>query len=294
MIPGIARLLFKTFSVVPVSPRYPLLATTGNGGAVCINVNWDTVRRREWAIQIIGPNVLGGVSCNQFVVYERQIGTVKSAFDTEITDESAHFSVDSLITSSSSIASGYAGWQLHIRPSEYLGFESGTSIFPITSNTDYSIVVSGGLLVVTAPGDMYAVERRQPMVGKVLRTITTANVTSSAVFPVANSASFQVGDLVHATDQVNDYRLTVTSVTTGSITVSGPATLSSGATVDFVWQSADGSVQFSVADGTVPFSPVADQFYVDTFPQASDIALRPENFPLFDVNSLNINTIGGV
>lgn len=70
-------------------------------------------------------------------------------------------------------------------------------------------------------------------------------------------------------------------------------TLLTSAYVDSLWTSADGSVSFSVIEGTNEFV-FGDVMYVDTYPQTSDIRMRSENFPLIIQDDVRINTIGGM
>jgi hypothetical protein len=60
-----------------------------------------------------------------------------------------------------------------------------------------------------------------------------------------------------------------------------------------VWESDDGTVRFAIVAGSTPFA-IGDRLYVDTYPAASDLNLRKEDFPTIDVSDVTVYPIGGV
>ncbi len=279
VISGIRRIFYKTFSVRPYYGRHVNTSTTGSGTVEWIDTNLDLVKRREWLVQVLPP--LGGILCNRFQVLERRLGTVTSVTDSLVTDDSANYTADELFDE---------GWSFHPLP------EESTETFEITGNTTTSITTEAGLLLVAEPDDPYVVEKLQAGLGKILRTTTTTAVVSSAVVPVASVDSWEVGDILHLSDNLLDY-YTVGTVGVASLTLDRPVSTGIGVYVDYVWQSSDESVQFAVIEGVGTGSSdfvTGDELYVDTYPRAGDIALRPENFPLLEAADLFINTIGGV
>ena len=276
IISGIRRIFYRTFSIQPYYARHVNQTTTGNGTAEFIDVNLDTVKRREWLIQVLAPS--GPILSKRFQVYQRRLGTVTSVTDQLITDESASYETNELFDE---------GWTFHPLP------ESNSTTFSISGNTGTTISTSAGLLAVVEPDDPYVVEKLEGGIGKILQTTVTASVTASATIPVASTSSWQVGDLLHVSDNASEY-YEIISISIGvSITVDRALTTGVGAKVDYVWQSDDGSVKFAVVDDTTAFV-VGDEFYVDTYPRTGDIQLRPENYPLLDNANLFINPIGGV
>lgn len=274
---GVSRALFRTFSVKPHFARHVTVPTTGDGSVVGISVNWDTVRRREWLIRVIAPSP--PVMCTRFMVLQRRLGTVTSITDTLLVDEAANFETNELVT---------GAWSLHPRPQDL------STTFPVIANTQTTISVAGGLLVDTEPADDYVVEKTEATIGKILRTTTTAATSAVFTIPVVSSASFQIGDRVRVSNASLEYRTTVAAVPNGtSLTLATQVTIAAGANVDFLWQSADGSTEFTVLDASNPFV-VGDELYVDTYARAEDIILRPENFPQLLDENLLITPIGGV
>ncbi len=274
---GVSRAFYRTFSVKPFFARHVTVPTTGDGTVVGINVNWDTVRRREWLIRVIPPSP--PVMVNRFTVLQRRLGVVTSLTDTLLVDEAANFEANELVT---------GAWSLHPRPQDL------STTYPVIANTQSTISVAGGLLIDTEPDDDYVVEKTEAAIGKILRTTTTVAAASAFTITVASSESFAVNDPVRVFNGSLEYTGTVVAIPDAtSLTLSTQVTIASGAYVDYLWRSADGSVEFTVLDGGNPFV-VGDELYVDTYARAEDIILRPENFPQLLDENLLITAIGGV
>ena len=271
---GIKRVFYKTFTVKPYYARHVNSPTTGTGTIEWIATNLDTVRRREWLVQVLPPSP--PVNCLRFQVQQRRLGTVTSVTDTLVTDDSADYESNELAGS----------WFFHPRP------EDSSVSFGITSNTANSISAGPGLLTYTEPDDPYVVEKLEAGVGKILRTTVTAGVVSSTTVAVASVDSWEVGDKLHFSDNPLDY-FTVVTVGVADLTIDRPVTTAVSSSVDYVWVSSDGSVKFSVVNGGTSFV-VGDELYVDTYPRSGDISLRPENFPQLSASNLFVSPIGGV
>lgn len=278
LIPGLARAFFTRFSVVSYAGVHTGKTLSGTGAIASLTVSTAVVSRREWLVRVRAPT--GGFTCSQFTVFERQLGTITRLSDTGLVDEQADFLPNTLAS---------AGYVLHPRANDI-----GTT-YAIVGNSQTSITVPSGLLLYTDPGDPYVVERALPTAGRILRTLTTAVASAATNLQVVSSANFLIGDKVRVTQGVVDMVTTITAIPDGShLTVADPLTLSAtGATIDCLWTSDDGAVQFALVQGVTAFSS-GDEMYIDTFPAVGDIALRPENFPLLRSQNLSITPIGGV
>jgi len=275
-VPGIRHVFYKTFSVRPYYARHVNSPTTGNGIIDYIATNLDTVRRREWLVQVLPPSP--PINCPRFQVLQRRLGTVTGVTDSLVTDESADYLVNELFS---------GGWSFRPRP------EDNAVTFSISGNTTTTISTSSGLLTLVEPDDPYVVEKAEAGIGKILRTTLSSAVVASDTLLVASTDSWQVGDILHVEDNPSEY-YTVIGITPGvSLQVDRNLTSAVNSKVDYVWQSGDASVKFSVIGGTTPFV-VGDELYVDTYARAGDIRLRDENFPLLDTADLFVNPIGGV
>lgn len=334
-IQGITRVYYQLFSIQPYWNTHVLQPVEGTGDvegistqvATGVNSSGTTTstvpssvsgmgglvvstlsdpQRREWFIQVIGPNTIAGVYCNQFTALQRQIGTVTSITDTALTDATANYPINALVTTN---VPPY-GWVLQPNP------ETSTPVFPpdgintfqILSNSGNTFTVPVGLLVSVEPGDDYVVEAQEPMVGKILRRFVTTAVTSNVITVDSSptglgTQSFAGGDNIRIVSSGVETQTTIVSVNSagpGTLTLAETVTVAVGATVDFLWCSSDGgalgvgSVRFSVVDGTTQFVPGSDTFYVDTYPIADDIELRPEAFPQVNSADFNVVPIGGV
>jgi hypothetical protein len=303
-VQGLSRVFYGQFTIQPYFARHVNKPTTGNGDVEGIMVDTETVQRREWLIRVIGPNP--PVFCNRFQVWQRQLGTISAVTDTLMTDQTGNYTPNALSTEVDSIGPWFLrpNPELNSGPSSTEPSSSGSAVtFAITANTTTSISVVGGLLVNAEPNDPYVVEALEPTIGKILRTTTTAAVSAATVLPVVSSTSFQAGDPVRVWQGTTAFVTSVVSVGAGVINVAEPCTFpTSGAFVDYLWISEDGTVQFSVIDGPAVSPPptlptsfiVGDELYVDTYPAAGDLVLRPENFPLISDANLSISPIGGV
>ncbi len=274
-VEGSTRVFFRRFSVTPYYARHTNTPSTGNGIVEEILTS-ELVRRREWLIRVRGPEA--GILVNQYVVLQRRLGTVSFITDTLLTDDSGAYDVDDLV-----------GQYVHPNP------EESPTTYLITANTRTSMTTAGDMLAVTSPGDPYVVEATEPMIGKLLRSTSTA-ITATASVTVGSSASWEAGDLVlvRTAGGVIIARGEVASIPDAThIVLTATVSVIVGSTLDYMWQSEDESVSFVVTQGSTVFS-VGDEVYVDTYGQADDLQLRPENFPLFAGEDLTINTIGGV
>jgi len=149
-----------------------------------------------------------------------------------------------------------------------------------------------------------------------ITTIDVDTLVNDTIIPVASTAGLQVGRTVQL-GAAGDIRR-IASIDPGvSITIDEPATqaynigenvslfatiifttptlfaLTTSSTVDYYWESTDGTVGFAIVNGATAFV-AGDEFYVDTYGEADDIKLRPENYLLFEQDDLTIFTIGGV
>jgi hypothetical protein len=279
VISGIKRVFYRTFTIEAYYARHVNSPTSGNGTIPWIDTTRDTVKRREWLLEVTPAT--GPVLVRRFKVKQRILGTVTSVTDNLVTDESADFDANLLATE---------GWYFHPKP------EDTASTFLITGNTASTITTASGLLVETEPDDPYVVEKEEPRYGKILRSTLTSAVSSSNVIPLDSILSWEVGDHVHFTDADNLLEIfVIASINVPGLTVTLDRIVSSasGAHMDYVWESQDESVRFSCVDGTTPFV-VGDQLYVDTYARTGDIILRSENYPLLTAANLFVNPVGGV
>ena len=269
---GVDSILFKTFSVKPYAARHITRPTSGNGDITSIEVNYATIQRREWLVQVLNPDPSVFAFCKRIRVVERIVGTATAVTDTIMTDDAADFALDSLV-----------GWDLHPNP------ETSTATFPIIGNSTESVSVAGGLLAVTVPGDAYVIEKADARIGKILHT-TVVTTAVGATIEVNSTLSFNDGDFV----RVGTTIVEIDTVLDGThLTLVSSVSVTAGDSVDYVWRSTDESVRFVVEDGSTAFV-VGDEMYVDTYPRQGDIVLRDEAFPLFDTANVNVTTVGGV
>lgn len=275
VISGVKRVLYKTFTIKPYYARHVNTPTSGNGIVQWIYTNLDTVRRREWLIQVAAPSP--PVNCLRFQVKQRRIGTVTNVTDTLVTDDGASYTTNELFT---------GGWIFRPKP------EDLSATFAITGNTGSTISTAAGLLAATEPDDPYVVEKAEAGYGKILRTTVSANVVASVTVPLTSVDSWQIGDIIHFSSLPTSY-YTITNIAGLNLTLDTAVTLTAGDFADYVWQSADASVRFSVTNGSTVFV-VGDELYVDTYPRTGDLVLRGENFPLLTDANLFVTPIGGV
>jgi len=278
-VPGVRRVFVRRFTIAPYYDRHVNSPTTGTGTVEGIAVNNDLVRRREWLIRMIPADPGGGVFCTRFNVLQRRLGTIDALNNTLVTDDAASYAANELV-----------GLAFHPNP------ELSLSVFAVTGNTAKTITTTPGLLIDSEPGDPYVVESTEALIGKVLRTTLTANAVATNVLTVASSLSFLLGDRVLIRLAGVEVARAVVTLVGGptSITISTAISTLVGATVDYLWQSGDTSVQFAVIDGATPFVPNSDELYVDTYDDAGDISIRDENFPRLAAADILINAIGGV
>lgn len=286
-IDGLSRVFIRQFSIEPFTGRFIPSPTTGNGVAEGIAAS-VTAERREWNIRILPA----GGPAPSFNVFERRLGTISGLSDTSLEDDAASYDVDELET-------GASGYRLHVN--EQLQAET----FTIAANSQSSITVSGvsspggipGLLTLATPGDSYVAERLDSVTGLIFRALVTAPATAAQpVVTVDNLAAFSPGDLVLVRDSLsNSIVLTVLTAIGFDVTFTTdlPFALAVNDTLDWFWQSSNGTVGFALIQGTSSFVD-GDTLYVDVYPEVGDIKLRPENFPLLDENNLIIKAIGGV
>lgn len=338
-VAGLSRVFYKVFSVLPYSAPHVTKPVSGTGvndgtGAYALAVGIATQvnypsnlidptvgitippSRVEWFIEIVPSDTGAGVFCSQFKVIRRRLGTVTTVLDNLITDESANYLPGELVLTPGVI------FGLQPNPDSLVdGFppdpidadaDGNNGMWIIQNNTQTTIQVAGGLLASVEPGDPYVVSSLEPTVGKIKRGRCAGGVVASTIVPLDpaspynGSQSFQVGDRVRIwTDTpYREYvRTSIVGVPDASH-IEVNVVLSSipdGANVDYLWQSSDGSTQFSVIDGYATYSlpgtafvPNGDSFYVDTYAAAEDIELRPENYPLIADANINITTVGGV
>lgn len=272
-IDGLRRATLRKFTIKPHFDRYVSVPTIGNWdfADAVLNVTSD-VQRREWAITV--------TAVGQFSVRQRQLGTVTAITDSILSDDAAHYTPNQL---------SLEGWNLHVRPEEQ------DVVQAIVSNSDTSVSVAGGLLILAAVDDPYAVEKLESNTGKIARQNPNAPASSGQpTVSVGDSSSFSPGDKVLVREGINSALMIVDSSGVGSVTftedLSFPLTIAG--TLDWYWESDDGTVGFVLQNGGAPFQS-GDRFYVDTYPVVGDIKLRPENFPLLASTDLVVNPIGG-
>lgn len=283
-IDGLARVYLRQFTVKPYCGRYVTRPSTGTGMAISIRTNINT-QRREWGIQIIPGK--------RFYVYQRQLGNISTIGDHSIEDEQSSYPEGSLVTT-------LDGWRLRVREQEQ------NETFPISANVGGSITVSGvsfpgrvsSLLVLATNKDTYAVERREGRVGRLTTVVTTGLgfeqvlITDTGLF-----YGFTNGDAVMLINPDGEQFITSVRVDNypGSLglTDNPPVTFVAGSVVHHYWVSDDGTCAFTLVEGDTPFAN-GDELYVDTFAQAGDIRLRPENYPILAEDNLKVNTVGGV
>lgn len=288
VVDGVARVFIKQFSVIPYSSPYLTNPIIGTGSAQNIITN-STTQRREWNIQVINSTV--GFACNQFRVTQRQIGTISSLTNNTMVDLAAGYTPNSLVGT----------WVLH--PNQ----QTQNTTFTILGNSSQEITVNPGLFAVAGPGDPYAIECTELLLGKILTgSITADTAAGSAVLNMTSATDWRVGDRMYIEDTAtgNSGSYTILSVVGLVVTLTVPLAFTAPAAttvVNYLWTSADGSLQFSVVNDTSASGHVfvaGDEFFVDTFAQAADIVLRPENFPRLNPSagqgSLILNPIGGI
>lgn len=288
LVSGSQSALFTKFTVEPYAARHVNVPTTGNGEVESISVTEATVARREWYIKVIAPTGVG-VAVNQFQVWQRRLGTATYVVGGLMTDERANYTPNELV-----------GQLLHPNP------EENAVTFTVTANTETTITAGGNQLpIYLEPNDAYVVETQEATLGKILRTRLTANAVATNVLTVASTTSFTVGDKVIVKDSASAELITSTITVIGgatSVTIADSVTANIGDTFDFLWESADGTVRFSLIDAAdllpapTPATAfvVGDSLYVDTYPNVGDLQLRAENYPLLETANLIINTSGGV
>jgi hypothetical protein len=273
--PGVSRVVYRKFTLVPYGAAYVNRTPTGNGGVAWISIDPETVDRREWNILF--------TAATTFQVRERWPGTLSRVESTVVFDDRASYP-DNYFTPGSFV--------LRPRPQE-----SAVS-YPILGNDAQAITVSGNVGGDAVPGDSYVVERIAFTAGKILTTALTAAASSAATLTVTSTTGFIVGDKVVLRDSLTNpgsaIEATVVLVNSAvSITLDTAVTASSGWFLSARWEAPDGSVTFAVDAGTTAFV-AGDQIYVDTYEPADDIQPRPENFPVLFDNALVVRVIGGV
>jgi hypothetical protein len=286
-IDGLARVYLRQFSVKPYCGRYVTKPSTGTGAAIGIRTNVNT-QRREWGIQVIPGK--------RFYVYQRQLGIISGISDHSLEDEQAAYPDGALVTTLN-------GWRLRVREQEQ------NETFTIVANVGGSITVSGvsfpgkvsSLLVLATNKDTYAVERKESGIGKILSILTISDTAQGGVslgidgsgedngFILGDEVLVQIpaGDSYLATITIND------SDGTLGLSVAAPYGLPTGTTISHYWWSDDGTCGFALVDGSSAFVN-GDELYVDTYAQAGDIRLRPENYPVLVQENLTVNPVGGV
>jgi len=80
---------------------------------------------------------------------------------------------------------------------------------------------------------------------------------------------------------------------TATLVVSSAISLQVGAKINVEWVSSDGSLRFSLVNGTTPFA-IGDELYVDTYEEEGDIQIRPEAFPLLLEENIEVEPVGGI
>jgi hypothetical protein len=281
-VEGINRVFYRKFTVSPHAGRYINRSTTGDGSVVGIGVNWDTVKRREWNIQVVAPDPINQIFCPRFAVRQRFLGEISGVSSNVVTDERASYVDDEL-----------AGFMFHPRPDEL----DDSFRWAITSNTESTITLSGSNLLLSAQiFDSYVVEKDEASYGKILKTTVTSSLAGGSILDVVSSASFKPLDKIRVHDPVNlvEHRLVVSSIVSPTrLRLSTTATIANTSTVWAEWESADGSVRFSLEEGATSFA-VGDQLYVDTYPSSGDVVLRDQDFPMLTQSNIMINSVGGV
>lgn len=177
-IEGISKVFYRKFTVWPHYGRYVGQPTSGNGSVTGIEVNWPTVQRREWSIEVLAPDP----TALRFNVYQRIPGTISTLSDTSVFDSLGAFQPNQLV-----------GWNLHPLPEEL----SGAYVWPITANSDQAITVGtgpSGLLTYAQPDDPYVAEKLETDRGKILRSEVVYDSAGTLVF-VDSSLSWESGDL---------------------------------------------------------------------------------------------------
>ena len=293
-IAGTDRVFFRKFTVLPYFARHVGISTTGNGTVQDIQVTPD-VKRREWLIRIVQSNPIIGVFCYQYEVWQRRLGTASLVVDNFLEDEAANYENGELV---GEFLRPYPSTNIGGSPTE--GGSGPASTFYITANTQTTMsLASPGLLTFLGPGDDYVVEKKEGTIGKLAITTTNAAMASpSSTISVVSSLNFLANDYVRitGTQGVNlvDETVKISLVPDGvSLLLTTPVQVDPGAVVTYYWYSDDGTVGFTVVDGTLPFT-AGDEMYVDTYGAAEDIALRPENFPVLSPTDLIVTTVGGV
>jgi hypothetical protein len=241
------------------------------------------VQRREWFITV------GSGFTPTFTVQQRRLGTISAIGNLSIEDEEASYDDNELV-----------GWRLHVLEQEQ------DETFDISANTATSITVSGlstpgelsSLLTLATNGDSYVVETDESVTGKIGRSL--ASGTNNAGQPVVNTqgaphAAFTNDARVLLRDGDDSAVLVIASVGVSSITFTTnlPFAMTNNATLDWYWQSDDGSVGFALVQGSTVFAS-GDTLYVDTYPVTGDIKLRREEFLKFNEDDWTIRTIGGI
>jgi hypothetical protein len=285
-IDGLTRVYLRQFTVKPYCGRYVTKPSTGTGTAIGIRTNINT-QRREWGIVIIPGK--------QFYVYQRQLGSISTIGDHSIEDEQSSYTDGSLIT-------GATGWRLRVREQEQ------NETFTIVANVGGSITVSGvsspgkvsSLLVLATNKDTYAVERLETRVGKIASVVTTGLGYENVSIPSTGlSFGFANGDWIILVAPTGETYVTTVNVDNypGALGfVGNPVPYEAfvaGTVVSHYWLSDDGTCGFALTEGDTPFAN-GDELYVDTYAQAGDIRLRPENYPVLSDENLKVNPVGGV
>lgn len=270
-IDGLKRATIRKFTIRPHFGRYVNVPTIGNWDftdeAVIVT---NDVQRREWAITV--------TTVGSFVVRQRQLGVLSGVTNTILTDDAAHFTPNVLAEE---------GWVFHVRPDEQ------DVTLPIVANGETSVTISGDALLLCAVDDAYVVERLEPLVGTIARTQPTSSaLAGQPTVNVGSTTGFLAGNRVLVTEGSQQAVMVVQSALVGSLTFTEnlPFALTTAGTVDWYWQSEDGTVGFALRNGTSSFQS-GDRLYVDTYPRVGDIRVRAENFPV--LSDLDVNPIGG-
>lgn len=271
--PYLSGLLVKRFSVLPYWSTYTAFPPSGNGAVPYIYTR-DTVKRREWRIVMTAPG--SPTSRGEYTVYERLPGTISTTGYAMIGDDRADFT---------DLASG--SWVLVLDP-----YDVSRRSIPIAGSTSRTVTVTyaGDLRAVGRINDDYAVERSAGTGLLYAGTLTGATAVGDLTLPL--TGTWLVGDEILVEDSAGTrFRTSITGGTTGAYTVNEPIpALLTGASVRAVFVAYDGSVEWCVSRGTVPFV-AGDELFVDTYANTADFSVREFFFP--ELAETVIETVGG-
>lgn len=274
-IPGLRYASIREFRIESGWDVYPSNPPVGNGVVYYLNTGTDNAVTREWNVRFINPTP--PLTCPEFQVFERINATATTLTSSTVTDSGSYFP-----------DSSFVGYTLVPRPED-----GNTSSFLVTANTDRQLQVApAGVNTYLSVGDPFALEKLVSN-GKVWKSTVTAPTVAGVTIttPILNWA---VNDevLVKAVG-FPDTRARIVALGVGTITLSVPVTVANLDTVQYVWKDTAGRVEFSIDEGSSPFS-VGDQLYVDTYAKRGDLLLRGSEFPTLDPGDLSVTVIGGV